>query len=631
MANYKKWIQFDKFDRFLLGALVLVLLNHYAKFLPKSIDFVLLIFFASSATLPVLHSAYQALKNKKITVDLLAGVALLVSLLNQEWASAVFINLMLTSARIFAAYTQDRARHAIKSLLKLKPEKVKVRRGKNIVEMPIAKIRSGDLVVIELGERIPVDGVIVKGQALVDQASLTGESLPVAKSLGSRVLSSTLVVSGSLVARAEKVGKDTTFEKIIKLVEQSQKDKVGIQTTADKFTSWYIGLTLSAAVILYFFSHNLGLVLSVLLVTCADDIAVAIPIAFSAAMANAAKRGIIIKGGVFLEGLTKVKTILVDKTGTLTKGRLKVEQVISCSDFSKERILELAASAEYFSEHLIAQAIIRQAKAENIHFKKSEDFQEFSGQGSVARLVGQEVACGKVAFLIKRGVAVTQENERLIDQIKQAGLSVLAVSYNKKIVGAIALADEIRPEAAGAINRLKRLGVESIIMLTGDNEKVAQKISQKLGLTTYHANLLPEDKLAYIKKYINQRHKVVMIGDGVNDAAALALADIGIAMGAIGADSAIEAADIALMKDDFSKVPEVLELGQSASKIAKQDFWIWGIVNFIGLALVFLKVIGPEGAAAFNFITDFFPIANSLRLLGQPFFLFAKGPGRIKN
>lgn len=631
MNNSKSRVQFIRFDKFLLAALVIVLVVHYTGIASKSVDFVLLAFFASIATLPVLYSAYQSVINKKINVDLLAGVALLISLFNQEWASAVFINLMLTLARVFSAYTQDHARNAIKSLLKLKPEKVRVRQENGIIEIPIADIVKDDLVIIKLGERIPVDGVVIQGQAMIDQASLTGESLPINKSIGDNVLSSTLIVSGSLVVRAEKVGEDTAFEKIIKLVERSQKDKVSIRTTADKFASWYIGIIFGVTILVYFFTHNLVLVLSILLVTCADDIAVAIPIAFSAAMATAAKRGIIIKGGAYLEGLTQAKTILVDKTGTLTKGRLKVEQVVIYSDFSREKVLELAASTVYLSQHPVAKAVINQADEEKINFGKLEGAQEVSGKGNSVVVGEKEIVCGKVSFLIERGITVTEENEFVINHLKQEGLSTLVVGYDKRIIGIIALADEIRPEVKESINRLKSLGIQNILMLTGDNEKVAEKVSHQLGLTGYRANLLPEDKITYIKKYVNKNDKVIMIGDGVNDAAALALADIGIVMGAIGADSAVDAADIALMKDDFSKVPEVLELGQSVIRVAKQNFWIWGVVNFVGLVLIFTKVMGPEGAAAYNFITDFFPIANSMRLFGISFPLYPKVSKKMDN
>lgn len=610
-----KKIKFFNSDKLLLVALTVILLGHYTKITPLGLDDPLLTFFASIATLPVLLAAFHSLKNKKISVSLLASIALVFSLLNREWASAVFINLMLTSARIFADYTENRTSSAIKSLLKLRPEKVKVKKGEKITEEPVSKIKINDLVVIELGDRIPVDGVIVSGQAFVDQSSLTGESVPVSKGINNEVLSSTLNVSGSMTIRAKKVGKDTTFEKIIQLVEQSQKNKTGIQTTVDKFTSRYIIVTLLGSIILYLISHSLNLVLSVLLVTCADDIAVAVPMAFSAAIGNAAKQGIIIKGGAFLEGLTKAKTVLVDKTGTLTRGKLKVEDIVAFGDFAKDKVLKLAAISDFFSEHPFAKAVVRYAHQNKLAFEKPIEFEMFPGKGSTAVYKNKKIVCGKLSFLQELGVKTKDEQLKEIDLIKKEGLnSLLLVGYDRKLIGYITLADELRPEVKEAIEALKKLGIENIVMLTGDDEKVAKKIAREANISTFHANLLPEDKLKYIKENLSRDHKVVMIGDGVNDAAALALADIGIAMGTIGSDAAIEAADVALMKDDFSKIPEAVKLGVSVTKVARQDFWIWGVVNTIGLILVFSKIMGPEGAAAYNFITDFFPLLNSLRL-----------------
>lgn len=607
-------------DKFLLIALLAVLVLHYSQIITPVVDNFLITFSASIATLPVLVSAFQAIKNKKVNIDLLAGIALVVSLINNQWASAVFINLMLTSARIFSAYTENKSRQAIKHLMKLRPEKVKVKHGAKIIEEPISKIKKGDLIVIELGERIPVDGIIVHGEAMMDQSSLTGESLTVDKKTGDEVLSSTLNVSGSIIIKAERVGQDTTFEKIIQLVEQSQKDKIGIKTLADKFTSLYIVLTLIGIVILYFYSHSLNLVLSVLLVTCADDIAVAIPMAFSATIGRAAKLGIIIKGGAFLEGLTRMKTLVLDKTGTITYGRMQVGEVISCSNLDAKDVLKLAASAEFFSEHPVAKAIINYAQKEKIDFEKPADFKEFSGKGSTAWSENKKIVCGKSQFIEEMGIPQTKEYKEKSEPFKKDGSkSLLLVGYDSKLIGFITLKDEIRPEVKESIIRIKKYGINKIIMLTGDNAHTAAKVASEIGLTSFHANLLPEDKLKFIRSYVGKEGKVGMVGDGVNDAAALALADIGIAMGAIGSDTAIEAADIALMKDDFSKIPDTIELGFTVSKIAKQNFIIWGAINVIGLILVFGKTIGPEGAAAFNFVTDFFPIVNSLRLFKYKF------------
>ena len=407
---------------------------------------------------------------------------------------------------------------------------------------------------------------------------------------------------------------------MVQLVAQSQKEKAGIQTAADRFAGWYISLSFLGAILVYVFTRDVRVVLSVLLVTCADDIAVAIPMAFSAGIAQAAKRGIIVKGGSFLEGLTRVKTIVVDKTGTLTKGKLKVSRVYAFGGKMEEEVVSLAASVDFYSTHPIATAVIRYAGEQHVEFAKTEDFEEHSGMGSHAMLEGKKIVCGKLPFLEGEGVTISDEERKIIETIKAgATSSILPVAYNHQFIGLILLEDEIREEARGALARLRDLGVENIVMLTGDTDRVAEKVSVEVGITTYHANLLPEDKLRYLKQYIDPAHperKVAMIGDGVNDAAALALADVGIAMGAMGTDAAIEAADVALMQDDLTKVAEAVELGQSVTAISRQDFWIWGIVNVIGLVLVFAKILGPEGAAAYNFITDFIPLINSMRMFG---------------
>ena len=604
-----------KTDVVLLIFLLIVLAFHYLGLFSYLVDSSILAFFASVATLPVIFSAYRSLKNKKITVDLLASIALVVSMLNQYWASAVFINLMLTSARIFDSYVQNRGRNAIRSLLKLRPDKIKVKFGKKIIEKTPNEIKIGDLIVVELGDRIPVDGEVESGQAQIDQSSLTGESLPVEKGAGDKVLSSTLNMAGSLVVRAEKVGQDTTFEKIIKLVDESQRGKIAIETIIDKFTTWYIVATFAISLLIYLFTRDLSLVLSVLLVTCADDIAIAIPMAFSAGIASAAKRGIIVKGGAFLEGLNNAKTVIVDKTGTLTKMKLRVKKIIPFDNLNEKEIISLTASADFFSSHPIARTIIEYAETKKIRFIKPNKFKEFPGKGSQAFLKTKTITCGKLNFLREKKVLISEEEEKKIKKVsKNFYGNILHVAINKKLVGVLLLEDEVRPEAKETVEKLKNLGIKEVIMLTGDNEKVAQRVSNEVGATSFHANLFPEEKVKYVKKYLSKKSKVVMVGDGVNDAAALAASDIGFAMGAAGADTAVEASDIALMKNDFSKVAEAFELSKKVNRISRQDFWIWGILNSAGLFLVFSKIIGPEGAALFNFVTDFIPLLNSVRM-----------------
>ncbi len=609
----KKTIFFSP-DLFLFGILILLLVGHFLNLLPENFDTLLLLIFSLIGTLPVVLGAIRSFKDRKISIDLLASIALIASILAREWSSAVFINLMLTSARIFSRYTHNQARRALESLLKLRPEKVKIKRGEKIIEEPVEKLVIGDLIIIETGQRVPADCIIEDGQASVDQSSLTGESVPVSKQGGDKLLSSTLLVSGSVIAKAEKVGKETTLSKIIDLVEKAQQNKAGIDTLADKFASWYVIITLVGSMVIYYFSKDLILVLSVLLVACADDIAIAIPMGFLAAIGAAAKKGVIIKGASFLEGITKVKILLLDKTGTLTKGKLKVEKVVAFENYTEGDVLKYAAICEFFSTHPAAKAIDAHAKKRGIKFEKPDEFNEVPGKGITAVYKGRQMVTGKMSFIQELGIPVTNHQISDITDVKNGGINTTTVGYDGKIIGFLGLADELRPGIKEDLEELRARGIKKQVMLTGDNEKVAQRIAQELKIADYHANLLPEEKLEFVKKYLSKNYKVAMVGDGVNDAATLALADIGIAMGAIGSDAAIEASDIALMKDDFSQIAKVIGLGKYTMRIAYQDLVIWGVVNVIGFILVFGGYIGPQGASAYNFITDFLPFFNSLRL-----------------
>jgi len=576
----------------------------------------LISFIAIAATIPVAWRALISLKNKKISIDLLASVALVFSLLSKQWTSAVFINLMITSARILTSYREARSRRAISSLLKLKPEKAKVERDGKLIEIRLDDVKKGDLVVVELGERVPVDGIIEKGEAEIDEASLTGESIPVSKIKGDQVLSSTIVVSGNLMVKAEKIGEETTLEKIIDLVEKSQANKSEIRLLADKFATWYVGLTFFGSLILYFFWKDLNLVLSVLLVTCADDIAVAIPLAFLTAIGYAAKKGVIIKGSNFVEALAKLKVIVADKTGTLTYGRLKVEEFFAFDSEKKQESLRLAGTVCVFSNHPSAKAIVKYLDEKDINFGEPDKFEEQSGKGAVAFYRNKKIVSGKLPFFEEKNFKISESQIRQINEVKEKGLNATLIGIDDEVVGFFALADEIKPKIKETILELKKLGMQKIVMLTGDNEKIAKRIADKSGIEEWHANLLPEDKLKYLKKYLSKDYKLAMIGDGVNDAGALSLADVGIVMGAIGSDASIEAADVALMKDDFSELPEIIKLSKYTLKISRQDFWIWGMVNALGLILVFSGVLAPTSAAAYNFITDFIPLINSLKLFG---------------
>lgn len=602
------------FDIALFGALLILLIAHYLKIIPITYDNAALFFASVSGFIPVLLSAIKSLRNKKISVDLLASVALFASILAKEWGSAAFINLMLTSARLFDHYTAVRARNAIESILKFRPKTVRVKRGETIEDIPVEAIAVGDLIIVKAGERIAVDGMIQEGDGEVDQSTLTGESLPVTKIVGDKVWSGTLLASGSFIMSAERIGDDTTLERIIALIENAQKGKAQIKTVADRFATWYIAIMLLGSLLIYGIFHNLPLLLSLLLVACADDIAIAIPMGFLAGIANAARRGVIIKGGNFLEGLTNVRTIIVDKTGTLTLGKLMVQDIHPFEGHSKEDVLRYAGLTTVYSQHPVSRAIADHLKSQKVRIEKPDYVKEFSGKGIEATKDGKTIAFGNIHFIESKTGAFSKEAVEAIREAEMRGLNINIFAVDNKAVGMITSADEVRPEIRSAITRLKQLNIRSIIMLTGDNEKIASRIAERVGITEFYANMLPEQKLEFLKSHLGEKEKVAMVGDGVNDAAALALSDVGIAMGTIGSDAAIEAADVALMKDDFSKIPEMIELGNDTMRVVMQNFIIWGTVNIVGLILVLTHIIGPEGAAAYNFLTDFIPIMNSMRL-----------------
>ncbi|MDD4902292.1 MAG: cation-translocating P-type ATPase [Patescibacteria group bacterium] len=625
------------FDKIYAAVLICLLLIYYFRFAPRADLLIIFIVASLVGLLPVLTSAIRSINKRQISVDLLASIALIAAMLAREWTSVVFINLMLTSARIFGAYTENKAHSALRSLLKLRPEKARVKRNGKIIKIATEKIRVGDLVIIAAGERISVDGTVIQGEAEIDQSSLTGESAPVAKKINDPVYSSTLNLAGSLTVRADKVGRDTTLEKIVKLVEESQKNKSKIRTTAEVFATWYIILTVGGAFIVFFLTRNIDLVLSLLLVACADDIAVAVPMAFLASVGYAARRGVIIKGGEFLEGLTGVKQVLLDKTGTITAGRMKAHDLTVFSGFTEQQLLSYAGKAESVSTHPIAQSILEYVRSRGVKIEEPDIFKESTSQGIEVGGKDEKIVCGKISFLEKENVRFDEEQKKIIAQEEANGYTLVAVGYNGRPAGFLALSDVIRPGTEKVISELNELGIKKIVMLTGDNDKVAARIAKQLGIKEYHANLLPQDKLDFIKKSLSRKYKTIMVGDGVNDAAAISLADIGVAMGAIGSDSAIEAADIALMKDDLSELPEMIELGKYTTQISGQNFWIWGVVNVVGFCLVFSGMLNPVGASAYNFATDFFPLLNSMRLftlhlkLSKPSFTIKKSGVALEN
>jgi len=598
----------------IVSSLFLILFFFY----PESVlNFIVIV--AVAGFLPVFFSATKALIGKRLTIDLLASIALIFSFLSQQWPSAIFISLMLASARLLAHYTDGRTRGAIQSLLKLRPEKVHVKDGEDIVEKDIKDIKIGDLVIIDNGERVAVDGMVVSGGASLDQSSLTGESEPIFKAVGSEVLSSTLNVGGSITIKTSKIGEDTTFAKTIKLIEGSHQSKARISSIADKFITFYILITLVGSLVFYLSFHDLTKVLSILLVTCADDLAIAIPLAFMAAISLAARNGIIIKGANYLEGFAKVKSIIFDKTGTITLGKPEVRNVIVFGNYPETDFLSILGAATMESNHPASKAVSAFIKEKKIRIFSISNVDEKPGYGIYGKVKKKDVFAGNIKFLENNGVVFLKEELLEFEKEKVLGRIIVALGVGKRVIGFISLSDQVRPQAAYIIDGFRKMGIEKITMLTGDNERVAAQIAREAHITKFYANFLPQDKVNFLKKAINKDYKTVMVGDGINDAAALSLADIGVAMGAIGSDVAIESADVALMKDNLKNIGDAIKLSRYVQKIVRQDFFLWGILNTLGLILVFTNVLGPSAAAAYNFITDFVPLINSMRVFKYNF------------
>lgn len=569
------------------------------------------------STAPIIFNSARSLFRRHITVDLLAATAIVVSIIHQEWGSVAFINLMVTFARIFSLYTDNQARDSLRRLLKLRPEQVKLLTSTGTKIVPLSQVQPKQVVVVETGDRIPVDGSVVFGQASVDQSSLTGESLPILKQKNDPVFSSTLNLSGVIHVRADKVGADTSFEKIIKLVEASQAEPTRLSSIVDRFTTFYILATGFTGLLVYLSTHNLSLVLSLLLVTCADDIAVAIPLAYLAGIAKASQNGVIIKGSLFLENIQHCTTMFVDKTGTLTQGKLKVLHFYYLNnDFKK--VLTTAFLLSSSSHHPLSQAINKYCSGHitKPRVLKKIKISEFAGKGIVAQY-HREYLLGSLELAKSRHYQIPDELANKIKQTISEGHSLVLLGSNQRIIAVFGLGDNLRHGIKESLNKIRRLGVKNITMLTGDNESVASSVASELGISNHHASLLPENKISLISQYqeSHPHESVIFVGDGVNDAAALAKADIGIAMGGIGSDAAIETADITLMDDNFAKVLFTLKLSRQLQTIVRQNFLIWASVNLLGLILVFNQLLTPSSAAAYNFITDFFPLINSSRLL----------------
>jgi Cu+-exporting ATPase len=568
---------------------------------------------------PVFINVLRAAWKRQVIAHTLMSLGVLAALAVGEWATAVVVVFFMRVGDYAEHFTTERARRAVKDLTALAPQMARRLDGDAETDVPVSEIHPGDVVVVRPGEKIPVDGEVTAGHATVDQAAITGEAMPVEAGPGSNVFAATLVSLGSLRLRATRVGADSTFGRVIKLVEEAEAHRATVQRIADRFSAWYLPVVAGVAVLTFLLRRDPLATAAVLVVACSCSFALATPIAMLASIGAGAKRGLMIKGGKYLEILARADTLLIDKTGTLTLGKPEIVDFrLLMEDFGEEsaiknlksKILYYAASAERYSEHPLAAAVRAEALRQGLKLGEPLDFEALPGIGVRARVDGRLVEVGSRRTLPEMAI-----DSRLVAMETQ-GRTLLIVSVDGVLAGVLAAADTLRPEVPQAIQEMRSLGIRQVELLTGDNEHSAAALAARVGVP-YRAGLLPEDKIAIVKEYQAQGHVVVMVGDGVNDAPALAQADIGIAMGAAGSDIAIEAAHIALMREDWTLVPQALRIARRTLRVVRMNIAFTALYNLVGLSLAALGFLPPIFAAAAQSLPDLGILANSSRLLRQ--------------
>jgi Cd2+/Zn2+-exporting ATPase/Cu+-exporting ATPase len=559
---------------------------------------------------PIFRNVLRAAFHRQVISHTLMSIGVLAALVVGQWPTALVIVFFMHVGDFVEHFTAERSRQAVKRLTALAPQTARVERDGVEQVVPVEEVQIGETVIVRPGESVPVDGHVMSGHATVNQATLTGESMPVEVSSGNRVYAATIATRGSIRIKVTQVGADTTFGRVITMVEEAEAHRAPVQRIADRFSAYFLPVVASIALITFLVSRNPLAVASVLVVACSCSFALATPIAMLASIGAAASRGILVKGGKYLESLSHADVLLIDKTGTITTGQPQITDVIAFADLSQDEVLALAASVERDSEHPLADAV-RQAAAEHmLALSQPEHFEAFPGLGVRAEVNGITIAVGNARMM------ASSAPKHVMQALELQGKTLLLVEQAGKIIGILAAADTIRPEVPAAIERLRMLGISTIELLTGDNEQTAEAQASALHIT-YRAGLLPEDKIRIVKEYQAQGLTVVMVGDGVNDAPALAQADVGIAMGVMGSDVALEAAHVALMCEDWHLVPDLFTIAKRTMRVVTMNLTFTILYNLVGLSLAALGLLPPILAAAAQSLPDLGILANSSRLLRQ--------------
>lgn len=607
-------------------ALALLLFGYISSFTTGESSPTTISIFALSILIGGFDLFKVGLKNlTKLQFDMktLMTVAIIGAAIIGEWGEGAVVVFLFAVSEALESYSMEKARQSIRSLMDIAPDTAIIKRGKNEFEVDVEDIQVGDIMVIKPGQKVAMDGEVLNGQSSINQAAITGESIPVYKQTGDEVFAGSLNEEGFLEARVTKRTEDTTIAKIIHLVEEAQAERAPSQQFVDQFAKYYTPAIMIIALFVTIipplftgadWSEWIYRGLAILVVGCPCALVISTPVAIVTAIGNAAKNGVLIKGGIHLEETGRLRVVAFDKTGTLTAGKPVVTNVVSLSDMSEKNLLAIASAIEKFSQHPLASAILQKAAEENVEQYTADNFQSMTGKGAKAVLNETIYFIGNPT-LFDEMRSIPEKIQNQIIGLQQQGKTVMLIGTEVEIKGYLAVADQVRESSVSIIQKLKKLGIEKIVMLTGDNQWTGNAIGKQLGLSEVKANLMPQDKLEAITSLREQHGKVAMVGDGINDAPALARATVGIAMGGAGTDTALETADIALMADDLEKLPYTIALSRKTLNVIKQN-----VTFAFGLKLLALLLIIPGWLTLWMAIfadmgATLIVVLNSLRLL----------------
>ena len=570
---------------------------------------------ALAGSLYIWWSAVQGIRERDFTADIPVSFATAAALIIGQYSAAAVVAVLLLVGGMLEEFVSARAGNALDSLAKLLPDRVTVRRDGEDVVVALAEVRSGDLLLIRSGDRIPVDGTIVLGTASVNQAAITGESLPVDKEVGDSVYAGTLNEVGALEVRATKVGEETTLGQIRRMVAEAQEQKAPIERILNRYAKFYTPAALILGALVWWWSGDILRAITILIVFCPCVMVLATPTALVASIGNAALRGSLVKKGATIEALANVTAVAFDKTGTLTFGQPTLTTIQPLGQLTETELLRLAAIAEKLSEHPLGRAVVQAPLARELTVPDPTAFTVLPGLGVRALIEEDEVIIGRPRLLSEQEIEVPEDVVVRARNLAAVGRTVILVAQNSQVEGLLVLEDTLRPEASTVITRLKKLGIRTVLV-TGDNTVMAQRIAGELGISEVHAEVLPAHKVEIVKHLQAQGHSVAFVGDGVNDGPALATANVGVAMGLGGTDVAIETAEIALLSDDLAKLPHLLGLSRQAMRAIKQNLIFSLSVLAIAVGLAIPGILAPVTGALLHELSSIPVIANSARLIG---------------